>query len=161
MNAIQAIKLSIDMSTMICNNYLTDLNDSELMHRPAPGCNHINWQLGHLISVEHDLVEKVAPGSMAPLPAGFVEKYTKETAANDDAARFCNKAELMKVLAEQRKGALSVLDKTSESDLDKPSGMDWAPNVGSVLSAAIGGHWMMHCGQWAVVRRQLGRAPLM
>ena len=29
---------------------IDDLSDSDLMVRPAPGCNHIAWQLGHMIS---------------------------------------------------------------------------------------------------------------
>ena len=32
--------------------------------------------------------EGVAPGSMPPLPGGFADRYTKETAASDDPAAF-------------------------------------------------------------------------
>ena len=34
-----------------------------------------------------------------------------------------------------------------------------APSVGAAFSMQ-GGHWLMHAGQWAVVRRQLGREPI-
>ena len=33
------------------------------------------------------------------------------------------------------------------------------PTVASLFSLA-GTHWVMHAGQWAIVRRQLGRPPL-
>jgi hypothetical protein len=160
MKAQDAIKLAADMSSGISMGYLNDLSDADLLHRPAPACNHINWQLGHLIVAENQIVEKVAPGKMPALPADFAEKYTPETAKKDDAKSFYSKADLLRIHGEQRAASLAALAKTSEADLDKPSGMEWAPTIGAALSAATGGHWLMHVGQWAVVRRQLGRAPL-
>jgi hypothetical protein len=160
MKAQDVIKNSAEMSTQVAMGYVNDLSDAELLHRPAPACNHINWQLGHLILAENQLMEKIAPGSMPALPAGFAEKYSAEAAKSDDPKAFCSKADLLRISAEQRQASLAALAKTSESDLDKPSGMEWAPTVGALLSAATGGHWLMHVGQWAVVRRQLGRPPL-
>src|SRR3954464_10976140 len=119
MNAKDAIKIGIDMGKYISTGYLEDLTDQELMHRPAKGANHINWQLGHLIAAEHEMTEKVCPGSMPLLPAGFVEKYSKDTASSDDASKFLKKAELLKILEEQRAGSLKALDKLSDTDLDK------------------------------------------
>jgi hypothetical protein len=159
MNAKDAIKIGIDMGKHISTGYVEDLTDQELLHRPAKGANHINWQLGHLIAAEHEMTEKVCPGSMPPLPAGFVEKYTKDTASNDDGAKFLKKAELLKVFEEQRAASLKALDKLSEADLDKSTGVEYAPTVGAMFSMH-GTHWVMHAGQWAVVRRQLGRKPL-
>jgi hypothetical protein len=101
----------------------------------------------------------VAPGTMPPLPAGFAEKYTKDTATSDNAASFLKKAELLKVFEEQRAGTLKALEKQSDADLDKPTGVAYAPTVGAMFSMQ-GTHWVMHAGQWAVVRRQLGRKPL-
>jgi len=160
MNAHDAIKLTIDSATMIGDSYLKDLSDAELLHRPAPGGNHINWQLGHLIASEHQLVKQAAPESARPLPAGFAEKYTRETAKLDDPKAFCSKEELLKAQKEQRAATLAAMSKLSDADFDKPSGMDWAPTLGALYTAAAGGHWLMHVGQWAVVRRQLGRPPL-
>jgi hypothetical protein len=139
--------------------YVGDLDDAEMLRRPAPGCNHINWQLGHLITAENMMIGKVATGSVPPLPSGFAEKYTKQTATQDDAGAFCSKTELLRVHQEQRAATLAALDKLSDSDLDKPSGIDWCPTVGETF-VGQGVHWLMHAGQWAVVRRQLGRPPL-
>ena len=50
----------------------------------------------------------------------------------------------------------------SDDDLDKesPESMkQYAPTTGHVFEL-LGSHWMMHCGQWVIVRRQLGKAPL-
>ena len=70
MDARGALKLSINMGGFIANAYLEDLSDEDLMQRPVEGCNHINWQLGHLINAEHQMIGAVCPGTMPDLPEG-------------------------------------------------------------------------------------------
>jgi DinB family protein len=159
MNVRDAVKLSIDTGSMVSMAYLEDLSDQDLLRRPCPGCNHINWQIGHLISSEHQMGNVMNPGSMPDLPAGFEARYSKETATIDDPAKFCTKAQLMAAYKQQRDATLSALSKASEADFDRATGVDYAPTVGAMFSLH-GSHWLMHCGQWAVVRRQLGRPPL-
>lgn len=159
MNTRQALKLSIDTGDMVALGYLEDLTDEEMLCRPAPNCNHINWQFGHLIASCHYHVSKAAPGEEKALPPGFAEKYTKETAKLDDPKSFATKAELMQAHREQRAAMLAALEKQSDADLDRASGVEYAPTVGALFSME-GSHYLMHAGQWAVVRRQLGRPPL-
>jgi hypothetical protein len=159
MNIKEAFKLGIDAGRMISIGYIEDLTDQELLHRPAKGANHINWQLGHLIQSENEMINIVAPGAMPPLPDGFAEKYTKQTATSDNPADFLKKAELVKAFEEQRAATLRLLERTSDADFDKPTGVDYAPTVGAMFSMQ-GTHWVMHAGQWAVTRRQLGRKPM-
>ncbi len=159
MKAKEAIKMAIEMGDMVSLPYLEDLNDSELMRRPCPGCNHINWQIGHLIASENQMLNQALPGSLPPLPASFAEKYSKDTATSDDAGKFCKKDELLKIHKQQRAATLAALDKLTEETLDAATGLDYAPTLAAVLSMQ-GSHWLMHAGQWVVVRRQLGRKPL-
>lgn len=162
MNARDAIKLSIDSAKFITLEYLADLSDEDMLQRPHPECNHIKWQMGHLISSEHQMIDAVCRGSMPALPEGFAERYTKETAASDDPDAFDSKADLRKLLEDQREGTLATLATMSDEDLSKPAPeamQGYAPTVADVFSLQ-GGHWMMHAGQWAIIRRQLGRPPL-
>ena len=162
MNSREAIKLSLDMGNMVGLAYLEDMTDDELMQRPDPGCNHINWQIGHLIAAEHQIIEGVAPGAMPALPDGFAKRYGKETATFDDAAAFDSKETLLSVFQQQRAATLAALEKQTDESLDaeSPEPMRaYAPNVGAAFSMQ-GSHWLMHAGQWAVLRRKLGRAPL-
>jgi hypothetical protein len=159
MNSREALKLGLDSAEYIAMAYIQDLSDEDLMKRPHPACNHINWQLGHLISSEHQMTNDAVPNSMPALPAGFAEKYTKETAASNDPARFAKKEELLRVYREQRAGTLAVLQKIDDAALDRPTGLDYAQNVGAIFSLH-GGHWLMHAGQWVIVRRALGRPAL-
>jgi hypothetical protein len=159
MKAKEAIKMAIEMGDMVSLPYLEDLNDSELMRRPCPGCNHINWQIGHLIASENHMLNQVLPGSLPPLPAGLAEKYSKDTASSDDASKFSKKDELLNIHKQQRAATLVALDKLTDDKLDAATGLDYAPTIGSVMTMQ-GSHWLMHAGQWVVVRRQLGRKPL-
>ncbi len=162
MDARDALKLSIDMGRMISTSYLEDLTDEELLRRPCEGCNHINWQFGHLIASENQMVNAVCPGTMPELPDGFAETYSRETAASDDASVFLTKAQLFEAFEQQRAATLAALDKLSDDDLanDAPEPMRaYAPNVAAIFDMQ-GSYYLMHAGQWTVVRRQLGRPPL-
>ena len=159
MKAQDIIKMSIDTGKMVSLGYLSDLTDAEMMKRPSPGCNHITWQVGHLIAAEQKMIEGVSPGSMPQLPDGFDKKYTTETSKSDNATDFHTKAELLDLFEKVRTATLAALAKTSESDLDKPTGVEYAPNVGAMFELQ-GSHWLMHAGQWVVVRRECGRPAM-
>jgi hypothetical protein len=154
-----AIHSSLGMSDFLVERYLGDITDQEMLVRPAADANHIAWQLGHLIASEHHLVEAAVPGSMPPLPAGFKERHTKDTAASDKREDFLTKNDYLKLAKEVRAGTLRVLDSLSGSDLDKPVSGRVPPfikRVGEVF-VLIGPHWSSHAGQWVVTRRRLGR----
>ena len=138
------------------------LKDSDLLVRPCPGANHIAWQLGHLISSEHMLMGMISPDPLPPLPEGFAEQHTGDKAASDDPAGFLTIADYLRLAEEQRAVTLATLEKFSAEDLQKegPERMRMiAPDVAS-LFLMVGSHWLMHGGQWAVVRRMQGYPPL-
>jgi hypothetical protein len=162
MDTRQAFRSSLALADMIMRRYLADLSDADLLVRPVAGANHIAWQLGHLVASERGLTEGVAPGSMPALPAGFKEKHTKETAGSDDPNAFLTKAEYLALYEDVRKGTLAALERMTDADFDKPapeSLRSMCPTVGDVFTLH-GQHWTMHGGQWAVIRRKLGRPPL-
>lgn len=153
MDAVNAIKNSLSMAQMVGMAYLGDLSDEELMQRPHAKCNHLNWQVGHLIASEYQMMSQIAGDSMPALPEGFAEKYTKEAASSDDPSQFATKAELMAAYETTRAATLAELEKVTAEQLDEETGIDYAPTKGD-LFAMQGAHWMMHCGQWVVVRRE-------
>ncbi|HVX13142.1 MAG TPA: DinB family protein [Pirellulales bacterium] len=162
MNAHGAFHDALKGADFITTTYLNDLNDADLLVRPVPNANHIAWQLGHLIVAENGMLSEVCPGAMPALPAGFREKHTKETAGSDDPAAFLSKDEYLRLYREQRAATLKALDSLSEADLDRP-----APESMKSFVATVGGifntqalHWLMHAGQWVIVRRKLGHKPI-
>ena len=162
MNPKDLIRQKIATTEFVCNAYLEDLTDEDLLRRPVEGANHINWQMGHLIASEKMLCEMVKPDSMPALPDGFAEKYAKETATSDDPASFATKSELQAAQKEQRAGLMSLLEGISEEELSNPAPEQMAsifPNAAALILSADT-HWMMHAGQWAIVRRSLGKPAL-
>jgi hypothetical protein len=65
----------------------------------------------------------------------------------------------MQVYQEQRAATLAALEKATDEHLAKETGVEWA-TTNAALYSMQGSHWLMHAGQWAVVRRMLGRKPL-
>jgi DinB family protein len=161
MDIKQAIAFNLSSSEYLVNGYLADLEPSDLLVRPVPGANHIAWQLGHLIAAERFLVERGLPGVMDALPEGFVERHKKGMANSDNPADFLSKDEYLQLAKKVRANTLRVIAGLSPADFDKPAsgGPPFVKTVGDAL-LFISGHWLMHAGQWAVIRRKLGRAPL-
>ena len=162
MSIANHIKTTLNLPTGVVQMYLQDLTDEQLLMRPHGKANHIAWQLGHLITAEHNLNNMVCPGSMPALPDGFAEKHTKETSASDDKSAFCTKDEYLKAMEEQRAGTLALLDRLSDEELERPA-PETIHEFGSTVGAVIAGqsaHWMMHAGQWVIVRRQIGKEAI-
>lgn len=156
------ITQSLELPTMIVNSYLEDLTDADLLLRPSEKMNHIAWQLGHLIHSEHFHVTEVFPGSMPALPEGFQNLHTRETAGSNNPHDFKSKSEYLRLMQEQRRGTLALLATLSDEQLMQPAPESiqyFGPTIGCIF-AGEATHWMMHAGQWAVVRRQLGKPPL-
>lgn len=159
MKTCEAIKTNYLTSQMVCGAYLSDLTDTEAMQRPHPGCNHINWQVGHVIASENMMGNAVVPGGLPALPEGFAEKYSKETATSDNASDFIPFSELQKIAKTQSDAVVAMLDGITDEKCDEPAPEAmhaYASNLGAVCNM-MGSHWMMHAGQWVIVRRQLGR----
>ncbi|QDU16934.1 DinB superfamily protein [Gimesia maris] len=162
MSIAEHIKSSLQLPTFVVNGYLEDLTDADLLVRPAEKSNHINWQLGHLIQSEQFHTSQVCPDVAPELPAGFKERYTKETVSSDNPADFLSKAELVELMHKQREATLNALSKFSDEELMQPAPESVSylgPTVGCVF-AGEATHWMMHAGQWSVIRRIIGKQPL-
>lgn len=159
MKVHDAVKKVLDASMMVVTAYLSDLTDAELLSRPVPSANHPAWQLGHLIVAEFQMMEGIVPGKSPKLPSGFIEAHAKETASSNDPKLFLSKKSYLDLYQAQRTATLQILSGLSETDLDKPGPeafRSWAPTYGALL-IGTGTHLMMHVGQFAVLRRVLGK----
>jgi uncharacterized damage-inducible protein DinB len=140
---------------------LEDFSDNDLLVRPVDGANHANWQIGHLILAEHNMVS-AAGGKMPPLPAGFAEKYSRDTAKTDDASKFLKKDELLTVFQEVRAASASFAKDLSDENLEAQSPemvRPLAPTIADLMTL-LSLHMTMHLGQIQVIRRKLGKPVL-
>lgn len=159
MDVKSAIKETFGISNMVLNSYLGDFTDAELMRRPGPGCNHVAWQLGHLISSECGLMNQIQAGSAPQLPAGFEEKHGKENTGNNNPADFHTKQEYTDLASKVHAAVIALLDAYPEKKLDDPSPEQFRgmfPTMGSMF-LLIATHSMMHAGQFVPLRRELGK----
>ncbi|HEY7426445.1 MAG TPA: DinB family protein [Gemmataceae bacterium] len=163
MKASDAIVTALSGTQNVLNMYVADLSDADLLVRPAPGANHIAWQLGHLIAAEVLLAGPQLPD--APYPAlspGFQEQYGKKGASDDSPMHFFAKEQYLKIFNEGRDVTKAAAKKLSDADLDKPTTGDmaqFAPTLGALL-LLVSNHTLMHVGQFTVVRRKLGKPVL-
>ncbi len=163
MNAKDAIRSSFNLSDSVLKAYVGDLSDAELLLRPGDGCNHIAWQLGHLISSEIQLLQGVSSQAPTELPAGFVENHSKENAGSDDATKFLKRDEYLELYSNVRAASLAALDDATDAELDAdgPEHMRaYCPTNGDMYGL-IANHPMMHAGQFVIVRRKTGKPIVM
>jgi hypothetical protein len=159
MDAKSAIKETFGLSQMVLNSYIGDLTDAELLRRPGTGCNHIAWQLGHLISSECGLLNAIQAGAAPTLPSGFDQKHSKENIASDSPSDFLTKQQYMDLASKVHEAVIKCLDAYPESKLDDPSPEHFRskfPTMGSIF-LLVATHSLMHAGQFVPVRRELGK----
>lgn len=162
MQAKDAIRQAMGLSRLVLNTYIGDLTDAELLQRPGPGCNHLAWQLGHLISSEAGMLNMLSPGSAPELPEGFKERHGKENAASDNPADFCTRQEYLDLGQQVHAASLLLLESYPEDHLDLPGPemmRSICPTTGAFF-LLIATHPLMHAGQFVPVRRALGKPVL-
>ncbi len=155
------IRQSIDFGHMVVSTYLSDFSDADLLVRPMEGMNHAAWQLGHLISADHEFMTKI--GCPVPeLPAGFADQHDLEHSKSDDVSGFLTKDEYFALWEQIREAVFTALKAMPEADFNKPtpeSMHGYAPTVGAVFRM-VGGHELMHAGQFVAIRRKLDKPIL-
>lgn len=162
MDTFGAIRSIHSTSEFILKLYLQDLNDGDLLVRPVESANHIAWQLGHLICSEFKATEGVRPGLAPKLPPRFLEAHKKECAVRNNPEDFFTKAEYLQQFEAQRAATKEAMTTFTAQELDAPGPeamRSYAPTIGHLLLMA-GTHVLMHVGQFAVVRRKLGKPVL-
>jgi hypothetical protein len=164
MTANDAIQNSLTSTQWILKQLLNDFTDAELLVRPVPGANHTAWQLGHLIAAEHGMLLSQFPqAKLPPLPAGFSEDHSKDTAKSDDPKKFLTKDGYLDLFDKVRAGTLTALKGLSDADFDKATEgkmASWCPTLGSFITL-LANHTLMHAGQFTTVRRKLGKPIVM
>lgn len=161
MTAKDCCKYLLEENRKLVGMYLSDLSDADLAVRPVSGANPIAWQLGHMIVGEVMFFQKGMPGVKSPeLPSGFAEAHGPEAAKADSSTGFLKKEGYLALFDKVRSATIAVLDKMSDADLDKDSGIgDFCPTVGKTFLMCAD-HDMMHAGQFTVTRRKLGKPVL-
>lgn len=159
---MHAMQLSVEhlrMSAFLVKMYLDDLSDAEFLIPPAPGCNPVAWQMGHLIVSQNSIIGKLKPGSGIVLPEGFEKRHSKEGAADHEAPGYLTKAEYLGLFDQVMEAAQGFVLGLTEADLDQPCPPGLPPMFPTVASVVVllASHPLMHAGQFVPLRRKLGK----
>jgi hypothetical protein len=140
--------------------FCEDLKPDEMLHRPSPKANCAAWLLGHLTQTNRHIAQKYFNADLPPLPEGFDKKYSREEGA-PQCTDFGDTSNLLPLYEQSFDALIAGVQKASPEALDKPldRAFPLAKNVGEFASFA-GLHAIMHVGQITIIRRSLGRPPL-
>ena len=157
MTAKDAIRQTLASSANILTTYIKDLDDEAIRLRPMEGINPIAWQLGHLLSFERAMIEGVKPGSSPPLPDGFDDIHSTDSAKAKKDTGFRTLAEYQSLMQAQRAVTNAVLESLTDEELEAPAPERFRSFTKTVSDGInmVGIHDLMHAGQFVVVRRKL------
>ena len=155
-----AIAYAINMSRLMLNTFTADLKGDDWLHRPTPKANCAAWTVGHIILADRRALTLLGVQDLPPLPEGFEKRFARdETApgAND----FGDTAILTPLFDRHRQLLTEAAQRATPELLDKPLEK---PNprfktVGE-FAAFMALHTTMHAGQISIIRRSLGRPPI-
>jgi hypothetical protein len=151
---------NLTVSHKMLQRYTADLTASEYLHRPTPKANCTAWLIGHLTLTDRKALAMLGVTELPPVPDGFDKRFSREEGC-PEADQFGDVMTLVPFFGEHRtrliEAAKSAPAELLAKPVEKPHPM--FATVGEFLSFASH-HAMLHVGQITIIRRSLGRPPL-
>ena len=156
-----AIVNSLSTSQKLLNRYCADLTPQEYLHRACATGNNAAWILGHLILSERGALGRFGVTELPRLPDGFEKRFGRDEAAAR-AADFGDVSILLPLFNRHREMLIEAVKKAGpevlERPIDKPNPV-YGSHVWEVANF-MGGHVAMHAGQITMIRRSMGKPPI-
>ena len=156
----ELLAFGLSGSQKMLKRYLADLSPQEYLHRPTPKANCAAWTVGHLAMTDWYALKRLG-GEPPVLPDGFERRFSRDEGC-PQAEEFGDVGAIVPVFDAHRDRltelAKSVPAERLDARLEKP--IAFAKTFGEALSF-IAMHTSMHAGQIVIIRRSLGRPPLM
>jgi uncharacterized damage-inducible protein DinB len=156
-----ALAHALATTQALLDRYLEDLKPDEYLHRPCAGGNTTAWVLGHLILTERNALKRMEVADLPTLPDdGFEKRFSREPEA-PKANEFGDVTLLLPLFNEHRRRLIDAVRAAPAELLDKP--LDKPHPLFSTVGEYVNFmalHGAMHAGQITIVRRSLGRPPI-
>jgi hypothetical protein len=161
MTANDAIAKSLESSHMLLKRYTADLTPAEYLHRTSPTANCAAWTIGHLVLTERRCLGTFGLASLPPLPDGFEKAFGRDEGC-PQASSFGDVSVLMPLFDRHRELLIDTVRRATQEQLDAPLETPRPPRFVTVGEQALfmATHVAMHAGQITLIRRSLGRPPL-
>jgi hypothetical protein len=141
--------------------FTEDLQPQEYLHRPTPKANCAAWLIGHLALTDRNMLKKVCNVSdLPPLPEGFEKRFSRDEGC-PQAEDFGDVKILRDIFNQHRDRFVAEVQKMTPDQLAKPSEREHPMfrTAGEMINF-MALHTAMHVGQITIIRRSLGRPPL-
>lgn len=159
--AIDVLVNSLAGSRELVLGYSQDLTPAEYLHRPTPASNCVAWLLGHLILTDRRVMSlAMEVTNLPPLPEGFDKRFSRDPGC-PQATDFGDISGLLPLFKQTRDLLIATLQSIDPAVLEKPLGITHARfNTRWGAVNFMGLHSAMHAGQITIIRRSLGKPPL-
>ena len=155
------IAFALTASQALLNRYTADLKPEEYLHRPTPASNCAAWLIGHLTLTERNALKALGAGDLPPLPDGFEKRFSRDEGC-PQAGEFGDATALMPLFNQHRERLIDAVRRATPQQLDAPLEKPRPLfNTVGAMAHFMAIHVAVHAGQITMIRRSLGRPPIM
>jgi hypothetical protein len=147
-------------SQRLLHRYIDDLSPQEFLHRPAPKANCTAWLIGHLTLSDRGALRFAGEKDLPPVPDGFEKQFSRDEGC-PQAEDFGDISLLMPLFDRHRQQLIETVRRAPAELLDRPpeKSLPFAKTVAEFIEY-MSLHCAMHAGQITIIRRSLGRPPV-
>ena len=161
-SAGEAIAHSLRGSKGLLHRYTQDLTPTEFLHRPAPKANCTAWLIGHLTLSDRSALKAlgIAGEALPKLPDGYEKRFSRDEGC-PQAGEFGDVSVLLPLFDEHRDLLIQTVERASPEQLNRP--LETSRPMFSTpgeLAGFMSLHTAMNAGQITIIRRSLGRPPI-
>jgi hypothetical protein len=159
-SANEALAHSLTNSRSMVHRFTDDLTPEEFLHRPTPKANCPAWLIGHLALADRRTLIRLGASDLPNIPDGFEKQFSRDEGC-PQADKFGDVAILLPIFDAHRDRLIDAVKRATPEQLNKPleKAMPMFKTVGEMINF-MSLHSAMHAGQITIIRRSLGKPPL-
>ena len=161
MNTVNDVLVhSLTRSQALLQRYTGDLSPQEQLHRATPKGNCVAWLIGHLTLSDRRSLGRMGVTDLPPLPEGFEKRFSRDE-GSPQASDFGDVSVLMPLFNQHRGMLIDFVKRARPEELNKPFEQPHPMfSTPGELANFMALHTSMHAGQITMIRRSLGRPPI-
>jgi len=164
MNAIDLLVNRVVVARKWTQTLLNDIEETRWFDAPAPGVQHVAWQVGHLAASQTALMHFRCFGKKPEehVPAGFIAQFGRGSTPKAERSAYPPLPEIRVIFDRIQEETIALMKSISPAELSAPTNGDPHPmfeNKGQCF-AMVAMHEAFHAGQIALTRRIFGKSPL-
>jgi uncharacterized damage-inducible protein DinB len=153
------LQFALETSRRMLHMFVDDLTPEQRLYRICPEANCVDWVVGHLVLTEQRF-HAVFGAASTPLPEGFDKLFARDETAPRQVS-YGDTSNLMKLFDQQRDITINRVCELKEEELIVPL-TNPHPRFSTLGEAAqfCALHTTLHAGQFSMIRRMLGKPPV-